>query len=217
MVLPSVIFFSISGFFSAWLCLGIAYLMFRSWRTVQSEYLIGFPIGFSLLALAYVISDLALAYPLSSSVDSVRLVVTTVGFAFLCMTYFLRMRTGSDNPISSGIVRSILGLMLVILVFAVALASAAFIPLNWTSQILFPVINLGLIGYIIYSLNRALTKEVELSTIVLGFTFLAIEQCSLLLWTLDRAFLWALVFSQLTRLAGLAALLIFLVRGFERM
>jgi hypothetical protein len=80
----------------------------------------------------------------------------------------------------------------------------------------FGIVNLILLGYVILSLSRALGTQIELSLVVLGFTFLAIEQCSLVLKSLVPEFLWPVVFAELVRIVGLLILAIFLVRGFQR-
>ena len=89
------------------------------------------------------------------------------------------------------------------------------LPSSLTAELAFRVVNVLLLGYVIYSLSKALKTQTELSSVVLGFTFLVIEQCSLLLNTLDRAFVWSLVFAELVRIVGLLILAIFLVRGFQ--
>jgi hypothetical protein len=56
-------------------------------------------------------------------------------------------------------------------------------------------------------------KAYELGAVVLaGFAFLAIEQYSLLLWSLDASF-WSFVFAHLSRLLGLGAIAL---EGFHR-
>jgi len=77
------------------------------------------------------------------------------------------------------------------------------------------VLNIALLGYIILNLNKALKTETGLSSVVLGFTFLTIDQCSLLLNTLDGSFVWSILFAQLVRIVGLFILTIFLVQGFQ--
>ena len=85
-----VFFFFACGFLSAWLSFSIAYLMFKSWRLVRLDYLLGFPAGFSLLALAFVIGDMTYAFPLASIWNWASLLLGSWGFAFLVFTYFLK-------------------------------------------------------------------------------------------------------------------------------
>jgi hypothetical protein len=55
---PTALFFFASGFLSAWLSFSFAYLMFKSCTTIRQDYLVGFPVGFGLSALAYVMVDI---------------------------------------------------------------------------------------------------------------------------------------------------------------
>jgi hypothetical protein len=212
--LPVVLFFA-CGFLSAWLSFSIAYLMFKSWRLVRLDYLLGFPVGFSLLALAFVIGDMAYAFPLASIWNWVSLLLGSWGFAFLVVTYFLRYGLAeTDESRSTELAFGVVGVSTFASFGFILLLSSA-LPDYLAAESVFRVVDLVLLGYIILSLNRALKAEVELSAVVLGFTFLAIEQSSLFLHALDRAFVWSVIFAQLVRIAGLFILTVFLVRGFQ--
>ena len=209
-------FFFFGGFVSAGLAFGIAYLMLASFRTVRSEYLLGFPIGFTLLGFSNAFFGLAYLMPFLEGVTSwFYLLLDCYGFAFLAFTYFFRK--SSLTSATSGPRRwyFLLAISAAVVVLAVFL-STSFLPSFREVDGFFRVVNLVFVGYMIYSLNRALKKEAELSSVVLGFTFLAIDQYSLLLWVLDRGFDWAFVFAQLIRIAGLAILVAFIIREFRR-
>ena len=212
---PTLIFFIVSGFLSAWLSFSIAYLMLRSWRVVRQDYLLGFPVGFGLLALAYVVLDINYVYPLADAWNLERLLLGSWGFAFLAATYFVRYGSVKrDWTAAANFSLATLGALA-----AISLALVLILPFTILSSYLgtgFVLVNLFLLSYVIYSLSRALKAQTELSTVVLGFTFLAIEQCSLLLNSLVPAFLWPVVFGELVRIVGLLMLAIFLVRGFQR-
>ena len=212
----TVEFFFFGGFVSAGLSFGIAYLMLASFRTIRSEYLLGFPIGFTLLGFSYASFGLAYLMPFLGIVASwFYLLLDCYGFAFLAFTYFFRK--SSFTSATSGPRRwyFLLAISAAVVVLAVFL-STSFLPSFREVDGFFRVINLVFVGYMIYSLNRALKTEAELSSVVLGFTFLAIDQYSLLLWVLDRGFDWAFVFAQLIRIAGLAILVAFIIREFRR-
>jgi hypothetical protein len=214
---PTLVFFIACGFLSAWLSFSIAYLMLKSWKMVRQDYLVGFPIGFSLLALAYVILDIAYVFPLTNDWNWTSLLLNSLGFAFLAVTYFLRYglaRDGRENPAKFVFVG--LGIFTALTLALVFLLPAAVLSSLLTAELGFRVVNLVLLGYVIYRLSKALKVETGLSNVVLGFTFLTIDQCSLLLNTLDRSFVWSVIFAQLVRIAGLFILTIFLVEGFRR-
>ena len=89
-----------SNIFSAGLAFSIAYLMLRSFRVMRRDYLLGFPIGFSFLALSYLFLAMATAFPSVSEIARWSdLFATTYGFAFIAGTYLLRRR-GAAGPFS---------------------------------------------------------------------------------------------------------------------
>jgi hypothetical protein len=198
----------VSSIISAGLAFSIAFLMLRSYRVTQREYLLGLPIGFSFLALSFLFFAASTAVP--SMKDIVRwldLLSTTYGFAFIGGTYFLRRR-GTTAPLADWLFSlAVLGIIVVILVEVVP-PFGALPPYSVTDQIL-RIINLGFLGYIIFSLNQSLKRSPhEVNFLVqAGFILLAFGQYSLLLWALDQGF-WSFVLANLFRLAGLVAILI---------
>ena len=213
---PNLLFFIASGFLSAWLSFSIAYLMFRSWTTVRRDYLLGFPAGFGLLAFSYVALDINYVFPLTNAWNWERLLLGSWGFAFLAVTYFLRHgAAGRDDTPATGFALGTLGILTLFSFALVVILPFTLLPSFLTTELAFRVVNLVLLGYVIYRLSGALKTQTELSIVVLGFTFLAIEQCSLLLTSLDPAFDWPVVFAELVRVVGLLILAIFLVRSFQ--
>lgn len=213
---PTLLFFIASGFLSAWLSFSIAYLMLKSWAMVRQDYLLGFPVGFGLLAVAYVMLDINYILPLANSWNWGSLLLDTWGFIFLAVTYFLRY--GPSKREDSGAVNYVLATLSVLTILSfvsVILLPDSVLPSFLTAEFGFRLLNVVLLGYVIFSLSRALRTQTELSSVVLGFTFLAIEQCSLLLNSLDRSFVWSVVFAELVRIVGLLILAVFLVRGFQ--
>jgi hypothetical protein len=214
---PTVLFFIITGFLSAWLSFSIAYLMLRSWAMVRLDYLLGFPVGFALLAFAYTALDINYVFPVSNSWNWARLVLGTSGFSFLAVTYFLRYASKEkDRSSTIGFALGALGVLTAFSFALVLLLPLAMLPSFLQSEFAFRISNLILLGYVIYTLSQALKTQTELSSVVLGFTFLVIEQFNLLFYSLNRAFVWPVVFAELVRVVGLFILAIFLVKGFQR-
>lgn len=182
--------------------------MLKSWVTVRRGYLIVFPIGFSLLGMGCLLLDMGYVLPTLGIPDWIQLSLATGGFAFLAGTYLLRRESTDGFRVRSAL--SILGFS-----FVFAVVTYVHLISNLPADGLFRIANLLLLGYVIYSLNRMLKSQHELSSVVLGFTFLVIEQFSLLLWAFDRSFVWSLIFAQLVRLAALVILVVFLVRAFR--
>jgi hypothetical protein len=193
---------------SAGLAFSIAFLMLRSFRVMRRDYLLGFPIGFSFLALSYLFLAMSAAFPWVSEVARWSdLFSTAYGFAFIAGTYFLRRR-GAIEPFSRWLFSlAIVAILVVVLVEVVPPLGA--LPAYGVAAQVFLVVNLGLLGYIIFSLNQALKQsphEVNL-LVQTGFILLAFGQYSLLVWTLDQG-VWSFALANLFRLAGLVALLI---------
>jgi len=197
-----------SSIISAGLALGIAYLMLRSFRVTQRDYLLGFPIGFSFLALSYLFFAASTASPAVMEITRwFELFSATYGFAFIGGTYFLR-RKGATGPVSHWLFSLAFLAIVVVILVEVVPPFGALPPYSVAAQI-FLIVNLGLLGYIIFSLNQALKQYPhEVNFLVqVGFILLAFGQYSVLLWTLDQGF-WSLALANLFRVAGLVALLI---------
>ena len=199
----------LSSMSSAGLAFGIAYLMLRSFRVTRRDYLLGFPIGFGFLAFSFLVSGISIAFPLHLREITrwIDLFATTYGFAFIAGTYFLRRR-GAAGHVSRWLFSlAVLGIVLVILVEVVP-PFGALPPYSVADQI-FRIVNLGLLGYIIFSLNQALKQYPHEVNFVVqtGFILLAFAQYSLLLWMLDQGF-WSYALANLFRLFGLVVLLI---------
>ncbi len=196
-----------SSIVSAGLAFSIAYLMLRSYRVTQRDYLLGFPIGFSFLAISYLFSAASSTGPSVSEITRwLDLCSTTYGFAFIGGTYFLRRR-GAAGPFSRWLFSlAVLAILVVVLVEVVPPSGA--LPAYSVAAQIFLIVNLGLLGYIIFSLNQALKQSPhEVNFLVqTGFILLAFGQYSFLLWTLDQGF-WSFALASLFRLAGLVALL----------
>ena len=197
-----------SSIVSAGLAFSIAYLMLRSFRVMRRDYLLGFPIGFSFLALSYLFLAVSTAFPSVSEVARWSdLFSTTYGFAFIAGTYFLRRR-GAIGPFSRWLFSlAILAILVVVLVEVVPPFGA--LPAYAVAAQVFLIVNLGLLSYIIFSLNQALTQYPHQVNFLVqtGFILLAFGQYSHLLWTLDQGF-WSFALANLFRLTGLVALLI---------
>ena len=214
-VLNDLLFFL--SFVSAGLSWCIAYLMLVSFRTLHRKHLLGFPFGFSFLGLSFAsfgISQL-IVFPENLAIW-LALVLGTYGYLSICLSYALKEELGARSQESrlSDWAFFTLTVLTTIVVLTV-LFSTPFLPSYQLADSAFRIVNLGLLAYIIYSLNEALRDRNELSSVVLGFTFLIIQQCIDFLWTLDRTFVWAFLFAQMVGFVGLLILVIIVVKGFR--
>ena len=208
--------FLASELLSACLAFAIAYLMLRSFRVLRRDYLLGFPIGFSFLGLSYLL--LGASYVISSLGDEaswLQLFIGCYGFAFLGTTYFLRRRSLAHRlGRMSNWLFSLLVVLAVVAVLIVIVPPVMVLPPHRVADQVFRITNVGLLAYVLLSMHQILkAKAYELGAVVLaGFVFLAIEQYSLLLWSLDAGF-WSFAFAHLSRLLGLGAIAL---EGFHR-
>ncbi|MGD0175555.1 MAG: hypothetical protein ABSC50_01875 [Candidatus Bathyarchaeia archaeon] len=214
-VIGDLLFFL--GFVSAGLSWCIAYLMLVSYRTLYRKYLLGFPFGFSFLGLSFASFGISQLMVFPENLASwIALLLGTYGYLSISLSYALKKEPGAGSTESrmSDWVFFTLTVLATIVVLAL-LFSTPILPSYQLADSGFRVVDFGLLAYIIYSLNQALRDRTELSSVVLGFTFLAIQQCIELLWALDRTFVFAFLFAQLVAFAGLLILVIVLVKGFR--
>jgi len=214
-VLSNLLFFM--SFVSAGLSWCIAYIMFVSYRTLHKKYLLGFPFGLSFLGLSFAsfgISQL-IAFP-ANLASWLALLLGTYGYLSICLSYALKKDLGARSTESreADWLFFTIAVLATVLVLTV-LISTPILPSYETVDGAFRIVNLGLLAYIIYSLNQALRNRTELSSVVLGFTFLTIQQCIELLWTFNRTFVWAFLYAQLVAFVGLLILVIVVVKGFR--
>ncbi len=214
-VLGDLLFFL--EFLSAGLSWCIAYLMLISFRALQRKYLLGFPFGFSFLGLSFASFGISQLMTFPGNVASwLALLLGTYGYLSICFSYALKreFRSGSSESRTSDWVFFTLSVLATLVVLTV-LFSTPILPWYQLADSAFRIVNLGLIAYIIYSLNQALRNRTELSSVVLGFTFLAIQQILELVWALDRSFVGAFLFAQLVAFVGSLILVLVVVRGFR--
>jgi len=203
---------------SAALAFFIVYSMLTVFRATRKEYLLGFPVGFGFLALAYLAFGISFAVPSLEEVASwLHLTLVSYGFAFIVGTYFLKKRSfGRSMGRVSVWLFSLLIVLAVMVVATIVLPSPMIVPPYRTVDELFRIANLILLAYILFSLYQALKDERhEVGAMVLaGFGFLAANEYSLLLWALDRG-VSSLVLGHVMQLAGLLTLAAALAKGFR--
>jgi hypothetical protein len=214
-VLGVLLFFL--GFLSAGLSWCIAYLMLVSYRTLPKQYLLGFPFGFSFLGLSFASFGMSQLTLFPENLSSwLALFLGTYGYLSTCLSYALKKELGAwstESPRQKWVFFTLT--VLATMVVLTLIFSTPILPTYQLADSAFRIVNLGLLAYIIYSLNQALRNRTELNSVVLGFTFLAIQQCTDLMWAFDRTFVWALLFAQLVAFAGTLILVIVVVRGFR--
>ena len=216
MVLLSDLLFFL-GFVSAGLSWCIAYLMLVSFRTLHKEYLLGFPFGFSFLGLSFASFSISQLMIFPENVASwLALSFGTYAYLSISLSYALKKELGAWSTKSrmSDWVFFTLTVLATIVALTVVFSTPILSPYQLADSA-FRIVNLGLLAYIIYSLNLALRDRTELSNVVLGFTFLVIQQCIELVWEFDRTFVWAFLFAQLVAFVGLLILVIVVVKGFR--
>jgi hypothetical protein len=198
---------------SAFLALLIALSMVKSFTVMQRDYLLGFPIGFSFLAVSYLALGASLIVPaVEQTARWAYLFLQTYGYAFLAGTYVLKwmgVRKAAQWLFSILIITLVVVLLVIIPPFLI-------LPPYQIAAQAFRVTDIIMLACIILGLSEVLRAEpLEFSRLVFaGFIFLGISQYSLLLWVLDGGF-WSFALAQLLRLLGLVALALVMVRLFR--
>jgi hypothetical protein len=195
---------------SAGLAVYIAHLMLRSFRIIRKDYLLGFPIGFTSLALSYSFYAVRYAFPsLGELAGWLGLMFGTYGFSFIAGTYFLRKRSEAKSLLAKTRLWFFsLGVVLLILFYLLIVVPlfAAF-PVYQDADDIFRLVNVALLTYTIFSLNQAVRDEPRglESSVLLGFVFLTIGQYTHVIYALEDGS-WSLGFAYLLRILGLIAL-----------
>lgn len=199
---------SASDLISAGICLLIAYLMFKSSRYFHRQYLLGLPIGFSFLALSYILLGLSLyGIPGGEAAGYLGFFARTYGFAFIAGTYFLKGRDAWRSIGRSAVWLFALMLVLALLAFLIIIVPPFLeLPSLQIADDYFYVVNLGLVGYIIFCLYRTLKGGKIASAVLLGFGLLLMSQYSGLIWALEDG-VYSLTLAHLVRTVGLVMLL----------
>ena len=112
---------------SAGLAIFIVYTMFTVFRATREEYLLGFPIGFSFLAVGYVVFGVSYAVPgLEELASWLHLSLASYGFAFIAGTYFLKKRSFWRS-----VGRASVWLFSLLIVLAVIVVATILVPTRW--------------------------------------------------------------------------------------
>jgi len=213
---PSVPF--ICEVVAAGLSIFIVYSMLRLVRVVRREYLLGFPIEFTLLAIGFIAFGLSYAYPgLEELASWLHLSIVTYGFAFIAGTYFLKKSLRRRVGRMSAWLFSMLVILAVAAIILIVVPPRFLLPSYRSVYEIFRTTDLVLLVYIIFSLYQDFKpRRVGLGGMVLaGFVLLAGSQYSLLLWGLDGGF-WSFALAHAMGLVGLAMLATALATGFRR-
>jgi hypothetical protein len=204
---------------AAGLSMFIVYSMLRLVRVVRREYLLGFPIGFTLLTIGFIAFGVSYAFPgLEELASWLHLSLVTCGFAFIAGTYFLKKKSlWKRVGVMSAWLFSILVVLAVAAVILIVVPPRFLLPSYRGVDEIFRTTDLVLLIYIIHSLYQDFKpRRIGLGGMVLtGFVLLVGNQYSLLLWGLDDGF-WSFALAHAMGLAGLAMLATALSTGFQR-
>jgi hypothetical protein len=181
------------------LALVLVFSFLRAYLLERSLYLLGLPLGFFLLGLSYYFLGMHLAYENDAVVSErffwLRLVTESVGLAFVALTYYLSSNREQFRRFFSPRTLKILALfvaafaILLLAGFLAGLFSFLELPSAYAVDSGFAVVNLFLLGYVIYHLVRRLKSSSEgVSSSIwapTAFSILWLGEYSLLIWRTD--------------------------------
>jgi len=192
--------------------------MVKSFRIVRREYLLGFPIAFSFLALSYICQGFASAVSSFEQLGNwLHLSLATYGFGFLAITYFFQSKRIWNR--FGQFSKFLFSLLLVLAVYVVLLIQALLLklPPYTLHDELFKALDLGLLWYVIARLyiNFQIRPRKGSLVILSGFAFIALGEYTHLIWALEGGD-WSFIFLQLWRIVGLCILTFTLAKQFNK-
>lgn len=158
-------------------------------RTSQVPYLLGIPVGFGLITVAYVTETALLLLPPAAQFPTnvVYLLTQTYGFLFLAFVYARRTRLPYIGE--SALIELASALVLTIIIIAESMVA---VPIQYSQNVASPTVTVNLFVrmlillttiYLVYETARnwSLTKKASQGFVVIGFAFLIVEQLGFIL------------------------------------
>jgi hypothetical protein len=182
----------ISEFVSTALALVLVYFFSKAYKATGFAYLLGLPIGFSFLALSYILLGASLPYEGGGTIQEVliwsRLIARSYGFAFIAFTYFFSSKTERATKRFLGIISFFSATLLLFVFGFMVITPPLELPSTAAVDEGFTIANLVFLGYAIYSVVRRLELSKEPIAGLwapTAFFLLVLNQYSSLIWEID--------------------------------
>jgi hypothetical protein len=196
---------------SALLALILVYFFFKAYRFKRALYLLGLLVGFLFLTSSYVFLGMFILNENNEMVSEsflwLRLITQSYGIAFIAFSYYFSQKTEKTMKYFFSIIW-IASAISILLFLGTLLVAPPFLELPSTNVLdeCFRVVNLVLLGYVIYYLVKRSESSREASYGLvwtsLAFSLLWLAQYSVMIWGIDGS-LTAFIFAHVARLASL--------------
>jgi hypothetical protein len=200
---------------SAILCIILVRFMVKPYRFTNESRYLGLPLGFGFLGATYALSAFTYFQPRLFGVGTIyfQLILRTVAFVFLCLTYYFSRKTVEKRVLWNGTL--ILLIIVVITSFLILNIPDVSLPSYELISSISRSLNIICIFYLCaHTLRSHLeTAERDLIWSLLGYIFLGVSQYSLIIYAIDNSM--AAFFGALAiRWAGLALFIFVAYRSF---
>jgi hypothetical protein len=202
---------------SAILCLILVKFMVKPYKITKESRYLGLPLGFGFLGATYALSAFIYFQPYLFGEGTIyfQLIVRSLAFVFLCVTYYFSRKTAEETRFMWNITFASLIIIAVIALFLLLIIPGVNLPSYQLTGTITRVLNLICIGYLCFHTLRTHIETSNPSTIwtPLGFILLGISQYSLVIYAIDNSMSawWG---ALAIRWAGLAVFLVITYRSF---
>jgi hypothetical protein len=184
--------------------------MVKLFHVVRRGYLLGLPIGYSFLAIGYLLFCASYAFPeLAHPTVWLALLCQSYGFVFVAVTYFLK-KNGRWGHVGRWLFSTLI--VLAVVVITTIVVNASLVPSYHAYAEAFRITNIILLVYILRDLYRGVRSERHGigTTVLASYSLLGLSQYSYLIWARDGGFS-SFLLGHLMEIIGLAVLAVILL------
>jgi len=174
---------------SAIICFILVRYMIKPYQITRESRYLGLPLGFGFLGATYALSSFVYFQPYFFGNRTIyfQLVVRTLAFVFLCVTYFFSRRSGDSrrlwNTTLASIITAFIALFLLIIIPDITL------PNYQLTSSFTRILNLMCIVYLCVHTLRSHLEKPDPKTLwtPFGYFLLGISQYSLIIYAIDNS------------------------------
>ncbi len=174
---------------SAIICFILVRYMIKPYQITRESRYLGLPLGFGFLGITYALSSFVYFQPYFFGNGTIyfQLVVRTLAFVFLCVTYFFSRRSGDSSRLWNTTI--VLLIIAFIASFLLIIIPDIALPSYQLTSSFTRIINLMCIVYLCVHTLRSHIEKPDPKTLwtPLGYFFLGVSQYSLIIYAIDNS------------------------------
>ena len=174
---------------SAIICFILVRYMIKPYQITRESRYLGLPLGFGFLGVTYALSSFVYFQPYFFGNGTIyfQLVVRTLAFVFLCVTYFFSRRSGDSSKLWNTTI--LLLIIAFIASFLFVIIPSIALPSYQLTSSFTRIINLMCIVYLCVHTLRSHIEKPDPKTLwtPLGYFFLGVSQYSLIIYAIDNS------------------------------